>query len=191
MSGETGEPKDQLLCNPTLCKERKDGAPGQTNRAGAPSFMVYPEYMISKRLEDVSEVDLDLLLANGVPEGKTIEYKKILPSNSDSDKKEFLADISSFANTAGGDLIFGVDEMQGAPTAIPGLVLADPDLDVRRLDSIINDGLEPRIRFTTRVIPRAGALPALIVRTERSWIGPHRVVFKGCDKFYARNSAGK
>jgi hypothetical protein len=153
--------------------------------------MVYPESMISKRLEDVSEVDLEHLLANSVPEGKTIEYKKALPSNSDGDKKEFLADVSSFANTAGGDLIFGIDEAQGAPFGIPGLDISDPDAEVRRLDSIINDGLEPRARFANRVIQRGGKLPALIVRTDRSWIGPHRVVFKGHDKFYARNSAGK
>jgi len=66
--------------------------------------------MISKRLEDIGEVELDSLIANGVPEGKTIEYKKVLPGNFDGDKKEFLADVSSFANTAGGDLIFGIDE---------------------------------------------------------------------------------
>jgi hypothetical protein len=147
--------------------------------------------MISNRLEEIGEADLDDILANGVTEGKTIEYKKVLPGNSDSEKKEFLADVSSFANTTGGDLIFGIDEAQGAPAGIPGLVLSDPDLEVRRLDSIISDGLEPRIRFATRVIQRNGSLPALVLRTERSWIGPHRVIFKGHDKFYARNSAGK
>jgi hypothetical protein len=31
----------------------------------------------------------------------------------------------------------------------------------------------------------------LIIRVEKSWIGPHRVVFRGHDKFYARTSAGK
>jgi hypothetical protein len=147
--------------------------------------------MISKRLEEIGEADLDDLLANGVTEGKTIEYKKVLPGNSDSEKKEFLADVSSFANTTGGDLIFGIDEAQGAPAGIRGVVLSDPDLEVRRLDSIISDGLEPRIRFATRVIQRNEGLPALVLRTERSWIGPHRVIFKGHDKFYARNSAGK
>ena len=30
-----------------------------------------------------------------------------------------------------------------------------------------------------------------VVRVNRSWIGPHRVIFQGHDKFYARNSAGK
>jgi len=147
--------------------------------------------MIHKKLEEIGESDLDHLVANSVTEGKTIEYKKLLPGNSDGDKKEFLADVSSFANTTGGDLIFGIDEAQGAPVGIPGLALSDPDLEVRRLDGIINDGLEPRIRFAIRVIQRSGTLPALIVRTERSWIAPHRVIFKGHDKFFARNSAGK
>jgi hypothetical protein len=147
--------------------------------------------MISKRLEDISEVDLDHLVANSVTEGKTIEYKRALPGNSDGDKKEFLADVSSFANTTGGDLIFGIDEAQGVPTSIPGLVLSDPDAEVLRLDNIITDGLEPRVKFGTRVIQRSGGPPALIVKTERSWIGPHRVIFKGHDRFYARNSAGK
>ena len=146
--------------------------------------------MISKRLEDIVEADL-ALLANSVPEGKTIEYKTAIPGSSNGDKKECPADVLSFANTSGGDLIFGIDEARGAPTAIPGLALPDPDLEVRRLDSIINDGLEPRIRFAIRAIQRNGKLPILIVRCEQSWIGPHRVIFKGHDKFYARNSAGK
>src|SRR5882724_3565153 len=119
--------------------------------------------MISRKLEEIAAVDLEHLLANSVTEGKTIEYKKVLPGNSDSDKKEFLADVSSFANTTSGDLIYGVDEAQGAPTGISGLYLSDPDLEVRRLDSIINDGLEPRIRFVTRIIERGGKLPVLIV----------------------------
>src|SRR5260370_25111648 len=133
--------------------------------------------MISKRLEEIGEPDLDHLLANGVTEGKTIDYKKALPGNSDSDKKEFLADVSSFANTTGGDLLFGIDEAQGAPIGIPGLVLPDPDLEVRRLDSIFNDGLEPPITFTARGIRRNGKLPVLIVMAERTLVGPHRVLF--------------
>jgi Putative DNA-binding domain len=147
--------------------------------------------MISKTLDEIGEIDLEALLSNGVSEGKTIEYKVSLPGNSDGDKKEFLADISSFANTSGGDLIFGVDEAQGVPISIPGLLLSDPDIEIRRLDSIINDGLDPRIRIATRTIQRNAKPPALIARIERSWIGPHRVVFKGYDKFFARSSAGK
>ena len=147
--------------------------------------------MIQKRLDDITEDDLLALVTNGVSEGRTIEYKRELPGHSDGEKKEFLADVSSFANTSGGDLVFGVDEQNGLPTQIPGFQSADLDLEVRRLDAMLASGLEPRIRYATRPITGPGGQRTLIIRVERSWVGPHRVVFKGHDKFYARNSAGK
>jgi predicted HTH transcriptional regulator len=66
--------------------------------------------MIPKPLDHITEADLQALISDAVPEGRTIEYKRALPGNSDGEKKEFLADISSFANTSGGDLIYGMDE---------------------------------------------------------------------------------
>jgi hypothetical protein len=143
-----------------------------------------------QRLEAIAEGDLRSLIANQVAEGKTVEYKQQLPGGSDSDKKEFLADVSSFANTGGGDLVLGMTEQQGVPTGIPGLTSGDLDLELQRLDSIISSGLEPRIRYATKFVDCGGAR-VLIVRIEKSWIGPHRVKFQGHDKFYGRNSTGK
>jgi hypothetical protein len=147
--------------------------------------------MIQKPLDTITEEDLLALISNGVSEGRTIEYKRDLPGNSDGDKKEFLADVSSFANTSGGDLVFGMDEAQGLPTQVTGFQSANLDLEMRRLESILASGLDPRIRYAARVIPCKAGLRALIIRAERSWTGPHRVVFKSHDKFYGRNSAGK
>ncbi len=147
--------------------------------------------MISKRLDDITEDDLLALITNGVSEGRTIDYKRELPGNNDGDKKEFLADASSFANTGGGDLVFGMDEDQGLPTQITGFQSTDVDLEIRRLESILASGLEPRIRYAMRMIPTSGGQKTLIARIDRSWSGPHRVVFKGHDRFYARNAAGK
>ncbi len=50
----------------------------------------------TKPLEYIVESDLRALVNNKISEGKTIEYKVSLPSNSDAAKKEFLADVSSF-----------------------------------------------------------------------------------------------
>jgi predicted HTH transcriptional regulator len=66
--------------------------------------------MIPKPLAEITESDLLGLITNGIAESRTLDYKRSLPGNSDADKKEFLADVSSFANTAGGDLVFGIDE---------------------------------------------------------------------------------
>jgi len=65
--------------------------------------------MINKH-DKIEFNDLEQLQSNAVLESKTIEYKKLLPTNSDADRKEFLADISSFANASGGDVIFGISE---------------------------------------------------------------------------------
>jgi hypothetical protein len=56
---------------------------------------------------------------------------------------------------------------------------------------MLASGISPRIKYELRAISLQSGNQVLIVRTPRSWIGPHRVVFKGHDKFYGRNSAGK
>jgi hypothetical protein len=147
--------------------------------------------MISIGLSDITENDLLALIVDGVSEGRSVDYKRELPKGNDEGKKEFLADVSSFANTAGGDLIFGIEEEKGLPTNIVGVETADMDLELRRLDSMLASGISPRIKYELRAIPLRNGNEAVIVRIQRSWLAPHRVVFKGHDKFYGRNSAGK
>jgi Putative DNA-binding domain len=147
--------------------------------------------MIPKALNAITEEDLQALITNGVAEGRMIDYKRDLPGNSDVDKKELLADVSSFANTGGGDLVFGMGEAGGLPTQITGTRAMDLDLEVRRLDSIIAAGLSPRIRHSIKPVTTAAGPSVLIIRIERSWAGPHRVIYGSHDKFYGRNSGGK
>jgi hypothetical protein len=147
--------------------------------------------MIPTALTEIREADLTALITNGVAEGRTIDYKRTLPGTSDAEKKEFLADASSFANTNGGDLVFGMDETGGVPVQIVGVRATDLDLEIRRLDSILAAGLNPRIRYAINTVTTVAGERVVILRVERSWFGPHRVVFQQHDKFYARNSAGK
>lgn len=88
-------------------------------------------------------------------------------------------------------MVFGVTEEHGLPTNITGVQTGDIDLELRRLESILASGLEPRIRYTARVVSCSGGQRVLIIRAERSWWGPHRIIFKGNDKFYGRNAIGK
>ena len=103
--------------------------------------------MIGKSIDKITEEDLQDLIDNSVLERKTIEYKQSLPSNSDSAKKEFLADVSSFANASGGDLIYGIieDRNTGLPETLDGLAIDNVDQEILRLDSMIRDGIEPRL----------------------------------------------
>lgn len=147
---------------------------------------------LNKPLETITETDLQSLVDNQVPEGKTIEYKESLPGNADSDKKEFLADVSSFANAAGGNLIYGIREDGGLPVEVAGLQGIDVDAEKLRLDNMVRDGLKPRIPgVSIKDVPLQSGAVVLIIRVPRSWAAPHMIIFKSNGKFYARHSAGK
>lgn len=150
--------------------------------------------MITKNVNEITEDDLQELIDNSVSEKKTIEYKQSLPGNSDADKKEFLADISSFSNASGGDLIYGIteDRAKGIPNKLEGLTVENADQVITRLENMIRDGIKPRISgIVIQPIKVLKSKVALLIRIPRSWNSPHRVTFKGHDKFYTRSTNGK
>jgi hypothetical protein len=142
-------------------------------------------------LEDISERHLQALIHAQTAETLRIEYKRETYGANDEQKKEFLADVSSFANSAGGDLIIGMDSTDGIPTAIMP-VPGDADAERLRLESIARAGLEPRVpNLQTALIPISGGGSVVIVRVPKSYNPPHRIVFKGSGKFWLRTSGGK
>jgi len=152
--------------------------------------------MIAKDIEEITEEVLQALKDNKVSERKTIEYKRSLPSNSEHDKKEFLADVSSFANASGGDLIYvyGIieDRRTGTPKSLEGLTIENTDEAILRLESMIRDGIAPRIAgVASKSISLTNSKVAIVIRIPRSWSSPHRVKYGGHDKFYSRSSNGK
>lgn len=155
--------------------------------------------MINKRWDLIKKEDIDGLVSNEVSEGRTIEYKEKLPGNSDGDKIEFLADVSSIANASGGDLLFGVREKRddngkttGIPEAADGLDQINADAEILRLENIIRDCIDRRITgihiWPLNGFPKG---PIIMLRIPKSWASPHMITFKGLSRFYSRNSAGK
>jgi len=51
--------------------------------------------MIAKQLDAIELADIEELITDKVAESRTLDYKEKLPGQSDGDKKEFLADITS------------------------------------------------------------------------------------------------
>ena len=131
-------------------------------------------------LTQIDAAKLESLKVNGVREGRQLDYKETLPGNTDEDKREFLADITSFANGAGGDLIFGVRDRReaGKPTGeidtIVGLSALNVDAERLRLESMVLDGIAPRLPpVSFHEIRRDPHLPCLLLRVPRSWAGLH------------------
>ncbi|HEU5375783.1 MAG TPA: ATP-binding protein [Ktedonobacteraceae bacterium] len=85
--------------------------------------------LFDKPLQSLEENDLQMLADNSVREGGEIEYKETLTIHSDEQKQEFLNDVSSFANTRGGYLIYGIRESKedaGMPAEVCGLKGENP-----------------------------------------------------------------
>lgn len=155
--------------------------------------------MIPKPIDQISKADIEDLVKNEIAEMKTIEYKQSLPGNSDEDKREFLADVSSFANASGGDIIYGVKEKRddgnkptGIPEKISGLGEINLDQEILRLERLLLDGLEPRIQgINFKGVSDFPEGPVLVLRIPKSWASPHMVKFKSLSRFYSRTSNGK
>ena len=84
--------------------------------------------MLPINIEEVTPEHIASMVAEKIAERKTVEYKEMLPEGGNEAKKEFLADVCSFANSSGGDILYGIrDERDanrkptGAPESIVGL----------------------------------------------------------------------
>jgi predicted HTH transcriptional regulator len=66
--------------------------------------------MLPARFEDIVESHIQQLITDRVSERRSLEYKRELPTRQDESVREFLADVSSFANAAGGDLVYGIED---------------------------------------------------------------------------------
>src|ERR1700722_364379 len=140
--------------------------------------------------ENISESELIKQISAGVPEGVFVDYKRDMYGRSDADAKEFLKDVSSFANTSGGHLIIGLDEIAGVPSEITSLK-GDSDEDLQRLENLARDGIEPRISgLRMRAVPIGNGGYVIVLRVPKSWTPPHRVSARNTNRIYGRNSAG-
>ena len=152
--------------------------------------------MITKRIDQLVYADIEDLVQRQVPEGRGLDYKRELPGRTDNDVKEFLKDVSSFANASGGHLIYGVTtkKIAGENTSIPdeivGLGSINEEAETLRLSQLIRDGIQPRLT-SFQVQPIKGAdKTVVIIHIPSSWNAPHMVA-KMTTPFYSRTSTGK
>src|ERR1019366_9793244 len=108
--------------------------------------------MLPMGFDDITPDDIVRLVTDKVSERKTLEYKKTLNVGNTDDKAEFLADVSSFANASGGDILFGITDEKGEdgkatgiPGEIVGLKISNDGPARNRIEQLIQTGLQPRL----------------------------------------------
>lgn len=148
-------------------------------------------------LPSIGAGEIAALIDQQVAEDRHIELKRELPDRSgkgkgglDKVKREFAADISAFANSAGGDVVFGVDEVDGVASGIVPVTGIDMDATLRWMTQVINAQLDPTPvpMPDFRVIDINGG-NVLVVRVPKSFTGPHMI--KQTGRFFARRGAMK
>ena len=157
--------------------------------------------MIDQRLDQIQKSDIEDLVKYAKRENAMLEFKQQLPGTSDTDKHEFLADVSSFANARGGDIVYGIVDKKdesGQSTGEAGDIehVKDqtPDKLIQKLEQQIREGISPRLSCQIKEIPGFGVGGVgfvLIIRIPKSMASPHMVCFKKSSKFYSRHSSGK
>ena len=153
--------------------------------------------LFDRDLSSINEQDLQALKDDKTPEGRQLDYKLDLPDDLPKNKVGFLKDIVAFANSAGGILLYGIDEERDAdnkPTGIPKEIKGIENLNFddaqRRLDLIIQNGTDPRVPgVNIGQIPLENGNTVLAVRVPKSWSAPHAVDYQGHWRFYARGNA--
>jgi Schlafen, AlbA_2 len=142
--------------------------------------------MIPRELTAIRAEDVQRLLQDNEPESVTLEYKRGLDPNQ---RVGLLKTVCAFANTGTGDVVFGMEEDNHYPCALPGIPQAEVEQTKLRIEQWVRTGIEPP-SVTVRPWPvdLGNGNWALVVRVERSWAGPHRVKEDG--RFHRRHSAG-
>lgn len=145
----------------------------------------------NKPLDSITEADLHELASQNSVDLKKLEFRPALPGRSRSDEREFLYDIASFANAAGGELIYGI-ENDGESWKLVGLQINDVQTEKKRLERLILDGIEPVIRgLKVQDVVLTDSRHAFVIRIPQGWAGPHWAKHRNGNNFYSRASAGK
>jgi len=146
--------------------------------------------MIPRTFEQIEYSDIEALINNRVSEGKTLEYKREIPTSGDKGRGQFVTGISAMANTIGGDFIIGIRASKGEATSADGVETEDLDKEISRLEGMLRNNLEPRLsRYRIKPLSTGTDKYVFVIRVDPSLNGPHR--FKENGHFYARNNNGK
>jgi hypothetical protein len=154
--------------------------------------------LFDKNIANLSEDDIKRLISNGVSESKTLDYKRELKIDTGDDKKEFLYDITSLANTEGGALVFGIEEQKdvkkqntGIPSKIIGVKIDNKDKLIQKIEDLVKNNVEPSINSLTIKFLEVDGLDILIIGIPKSIGLPYMVTYNSTNKFYKRRNSGK
>src|SRR5260370_13193091 len=124
-----------------------------------------------------TKADLQRLVDEGLEESLTLDYKASLALSRDGKAPDELCkDVSALANSAGGQLIYGIEEdkITKKPSHVDDGV-ADPKITREWIEQILNSRIEPRlIGVQTVRVDMGNGKYRYVVTVPQSQTGPHQ-----------------
>lgn len=142
-------------------------------------------------LDDLDASHLNSIVQDQWPESFTLDFKKTIDMSLEKDKREVAKDVSAFANSAGGRIIYGIDETtlaNGAKVASTISPITQGDVD-ERIEDVIHGSIHPRPRFRTRKIPVSGGFAYVVEVYPSMGRDLHMVSAYGDMRFYRRSES--
>ena len=144
---------------------------------------------LPRDLTNANEAHINALVDAQVSEGTHLDFKRDLPGRDGRGTNDLAADVSAFANSSGGDLVYGIDEDGEGQAAAVVPALGNMDEVALRIQDVLMANIEPRVPgLQVQAIPVAGGF-VLVIRVPQSWAGPHRVTTN--HQFYIRENGRK
>lgn len=140
-------------------------------------------------LSTAKQEHLTALVEARVGENTYLDFKRDLPSRDARGTQDLVADVSAFANSTGGDLIYGIDEDGEGQASRIVPQAGNMDEEVRRVQDVLMNNIEPRVPGLQVISIAVEAGFVLIIRVPQSWAGPHRV--RTNNAFYLRENGRK
>jgi hypothetical protein len=123
------------------------------------------------------KVDFQRLVDEGLEESLTLDYKASPALTRDGKgPDELCKDVSALANSAGGQLVYGIEEDK--PSAKPSKVddgVQDPKITREWIEQILNSKVQPRLDgvLIDRIDMQTGKF-GYVITVQQSQIGPHQ-----------------
>ncbi|MCW9132037.1 ATP-binding protein [Bacillus paramycoides] len=110
------------------------------------AFIKDGKLYFGKPIDQVTFEDIQSLVDAGVMENRLLDYKRDIPNNIRGDySREFCKDIVAFANTEGGTLIYGIEEIEDSQPNIVGVEISNTDTFLQQATNIIRSNIEPTL----------------------------------------------
>jgi hypothetical protein len=136
-------------------------------------------------LDEWTEADLQALIDGDVQESLTLDYKRSdALARTNESRSEIAKDVSAFANSVGGRIVYGIEEQANRAVRIDG-GCRDPKITREWIEQVLSSTIQPRVQgLTIRPIPVAAGGTAYVIDIPQAVaLAPHQAPDR---KYYRR-----